>query len=599
MPNYSFSNDELQAWINALEKYDQDHVVFYLGAVRDFPSATPIGKLANEQLGNIVKAKRLIHPLLVGTGTVTESTVREVNRLMLEIDKSVTKISGMVQSSARIRDAVKDIEDRTGVSLKDMKAMFQHMADTDATISRGEKNRSRGGRRHHDHDYGAFGMVGNLLRSRKALSVGVIGALAAPILGPMFGLAGAAVGGITLGAPLAGRAIKGVVGGGLRGMRGLYYGVKNYKRTAKGFGGAIGRTAKGAWGAPDRLHRRIGDWWKTDPWATSSGGAGEDGGSVSPLIQQWGGGEGGGGAAGGGAVAGVGGGLFRTKSRRQKENATDPLFYFFNKRAFTAKWTKRVLAALEGKGSGGGSLIKEGAASVVKTVVQTLAAAGIVKTAIKAVAGKEAAKIVGKKVAGRTVARTVASTVNLGAAAWLGAHAMTYWGDPINPGDWYDPDDAYNTGRRERNRWIREGLLGAHPERHMEDLSPIGLPEGGWGQVWRNIAHGGDPIAHADKTLADKDINLDELTGRVYPKGPTVFMPEHPSLFDLLGRGNILMEETNKKLDELNEETKKVKQTTGPDRRIGDRGSGSLGVIDWLNASGSLGSFQDHITGGR
>lgn len=38
---------------------------------------------------------------------------------------------------------------------------------------------------------------------------------------------------------------------------------------------------------------------------------------------------------------------FRTLSRRKKEMVTEPLFYFFNKRAYKAGWTRDVLAALQ------------------------------------------------------------------------------------------------------------------------------------------------------------------------------------------------------------------------------------------------------------
>lgn len=79
-------------------------------------------------------------------------------------------------------------------------------------------------------------------------------------------------------------------------------------------------------------------------------------------------------------------GAFRARTRRQKEEASEPLFYFFDKRAHKASWTRDVLQALKGRrvgkvaGVGGVGGVEAGFAGGIGAGITSLVLKGAVTT---------------------------------------------------------------------------------------------------------------------------------------------------------------------------------------------------------------------------
>lgn len=205
------------------------------------------------------------------------------------------------------------------------------------------------------HHYGATGLVGSALHTfgispRFAIGAGLASQIAAPLLGPAFGPAAVLSGG-GLALPkilgLGARSI-GALGGGA--MRGIINPLRE-KRFWSTFGGGLlstGRLLGRGIAAPFKAMGRPFAGGYNWAMGRSGGDASleEDIGGSPNVTSQF--------NQPSLSESTSGRTPFRLLSRRKKEESTESLFYFFNKRAYTAGWTRDVLKALRGgRGTGG------------------------------------------------------------------------------------------------------------------------------------------------------------------------------------------------------------------------------------------------------
>ncbi len=274
------------------------------------------------------------------------------------------------------------------------------------------------------HHYGATGLVGSALHTfgispRFAIGAGLASQIAAPLLGPAFGPAAVLSGG-GLALPkilgLGARSI-GALGGGA--MRGIINPLRE-KRFWSTFGGGLlstGRLLGRGIAAPFKAMGRPFAGGYNWAMGRSGGDASleEDIGGSPNITSQF--------NQPSLSESTSGRTPFRLLSRRKKEESTESLFYFFNKRAYTAGWTRDVLKALRGGRGTGGS---EG--GIVDSIIGGSIGAGIVSAVSLALAGIKAITIVGAvTIAGIGIYDTIKK--------WF---APSISGDQIRKPTWYE-----------------------------------------------------------------------------------------------------------------------------------------------------------------
>lgn len=271
------------------------------------------------------------------------------------------------------------------------------------------------------HHYGATGLVGSALHTfgispRFAVGAGLASQIAAPLLGPLFGPAAILSGG--------GLGLTKLLGLGARGIGALGGALWKphkenepfYKTIGHGLGG-IGKILGGGIAAPFKaMGRPFAEGYN---WAMGRSGGDasleEDIGGSPNVTSQF--------NQPSLSESTSGRTPFRLLSRRKKEESTESLFYFFNKRAYTAGWTRDVLKALRGGRGTGGS---EG--GIVDSIIGGSIGAGIVSAVSLALAGIKAITIVGTvTIAGIGIYDTIKK--------WF---APSISGDQIRKPTWYE-----------------------------------------------------------------------------------------------------------------------------------------------------------------
>ena len=283
----------------------------YYGDVADLYSDTEkgVGKVVKEQQIRIADVMGLLGRVLGrGVTLVTQKELEKLNNLLNEIKEVHKQVSEWVKEGAPyLKDSEKAIKGLS-ISVEDIKTA------TD-TVKKKEKvlRRAAGYAVRHPFFAGIFGTLGykatSLLRGLSETLGSIAGPLQ-PLIAPALGLTGAAVWGAWKLGKLAKRG------------PGMLQGKSPLEGGAISPGPSIGRTIPAA-GLPSGIE------------------VPRPGSPIGIEVPRP--------------------GVFRALSRRKKEELTDPLFYFFNKRAYRAGWTRDVLKALTGKKiTGGGGGVGEG-----------------------------------------------------------------------------------------------------------------------------------------------------------------------------------------------------------------------------------------------
>lgn len=276
----------------------------YIPYYRDVSTAYPditegIGKVAREQQVKLARILGLLGRAMGrGVTSITKKELEELNELIEEVKEVHKQVSAWVKEGVLFsKDSEKAVKGLS-ISPEDIRVV------SDVKKKR-DKLRGKVSFALRHPFFGA--MLGGL--GYKGISVGR-GALSAlsGVLGPLEPLAG----------PLLG------IAGGLG--YGFYKGIKGIRRTDEGVKGAL-PFEDVTKGVVPPIYPKMEAKPLTPLMPTEVG-------AVPPRSL----------------------GAFRARSQRQKEEATEPLFYFFNKRAYKARWTRDVLRALTGKGVRGGVL---------------------------------------------------------------------------------------------------------------------------------------------------------------------------------------------------------------------------------------------------
>ena len=285
-----------------------------------------VGRVVKEQQGRFIESLGLL-ARAEGRGhtLITKKELKRLNFLLENIKKNHKHVSKWIAESPRFsKNSEKALED-LGVSPDDLKIVSELSKKKQSIGSRGAGYALR-----HPFWGGLLGSVG--WKGGGALASGTLG-LGQHLAGPA--------------APL----VKPALGVAALGTYGLLRAPRNVGRLVRG-GQAVGRAVAHPLDTIGRVGRGIGNWFKREYQGTY----GEERGSrvgrtASPINEPIPSMRG---AISPTMIEGVAPrvGAFRTLGRRKKEEATEPLFYFFNKRAYRAKWTRDVLKALKDKKGG-------------------------------------------------------------------------------------------------------------------------------------------------------------------------------------------------------------------------------------------------------
>jgi len=260
-----------------------------------------VGKVVQEQQVRCKKALSLL-ARVEGRGAtpITRKELKELNKLLENIKESHVQVSAWIKEGLSVSEDSEKAIKNLALTPEDMKAVAGDSEKTKAERLTGYALK---------HPFYAT-ILSRLAWKASSYGGGLLGAMG-NLAGPFESLLGPAAG---LGA-LAG------------------YGILKTPKALR----SVYRGGKNVLGAMVSPLKTVGNEFRGGE--KESGGTGFSG--SSGLFNSF------------GTSAASSGQPFRTLSRRKKEEATDSLFYFFNKRAYRAGWTRDVLKALGGKGGKG------------------------------------------------------------------------------------------------------------------------------------------------------------------------------------------------------------------------------------------------------
>jgi hypothetical protein len=363
--------DSLRA-VEIRDRLKNEYTPFFGHLVSIYPTGYEESKIISNILDRIKRAQILIERVFL-RGIWTDRSSKE----LIELNEHLTAIEvareTVLQRAAihkHLRESLDQAEGVTQIRPKEMSLAVRLSKPT---------------REAHERRVSGRGRVSEVLHHlgitpTTALAGGAASQVLAPLLGPFFGPAAALLGAGVVGK----RFLPGLAMAGPRAARGIYRLLAGRYALGRRAVGAVGRGAKGLAGIPGR----IGRWWTEPtgyekgrpPGVPSSGGpAAPAAGAVQPnqpLIRRFWSSILGGPSAPSGApvsgsavpsvapagvppmpavgVAAMAGARSRRGgwTRRALRDATMPIWFFFHRLAFRARWTREVLQTLKGRGAG-------------------------------------------------------------------------------------------------------------------------------------------------------------------------------------------------------------------------------------------------------
>jgi len=296
----AFDLDTVRIIRNVRDVYSTRYINYLEGVMAAYPPDSPIHNVAAGLLDKVQLSIRLIGKLLAEGGVrATKSELKKMFDLTKTIAKDMKELSKALGQDPKYKDEIMGLEEGL-LSPSDM-AKSQKLIHE--RLKKVPKSPS---------------LIRGVVRATAAGFFGLLGGLVSgPIRKAMYDILGYSGAALVTGLLRAPVRFARVLGGSISGP------MRRRRETQLQEFLSAGRMGTGAM-------RRLG----VPSAAGLVGGLGEE------LMPS------------GIIPSGVGLGAFRARTRRQKEEATEPLFYFFDKRAYRARWTRELLQATKVGGRG-------------------------------------------------------------------------------------------------------------------------------------------------------------------------------------------------------------------------------------------------------